>query len=216
MLNSYKLSHGLIDIDIKGTLIYHCNNSSNATTWANLMLAQPGNTKTARLDRVNNSTESPDNWIQFECYYTLDEIFPLIRRDNKLHMEENFESSVDHINKLIETSVVFLEGEIVDESITAKQFISTKKIQNDTVQATLYQNCSTNEIDTKPSTVLYDGNIQYHGVIASKVWVNPNNSIKNVIDYIRQDIIRSLSARIQIHCDALNESEHIDGRIYII
>lgn len=211
MLQTYKMLHGSIENEeTVGSLVLHYSSTSKAIVCKNLVAASSKDPHNLRVDPVDwQINNKPVDWIQFECYYNLDEVFPLIRRDNKLNMEENFGSSVDRIGKLIETSVVFLDGEIIDSNMSVETFMTEKKISGKVVQATLYQ-CYTprNDAIENQDTVVYDGTIQYHGSIASKIWVHPSNSIKNVYDFIRQDIVRSLSARILIHCDALNESEH--------
>lgn len=214
MFQTYKMLHGSIDNEeIIGSLVLHYSTTTNAMVCKNLVATSSKDLQNLRVEPVDWQLNNKFvDWIQFECYYSLDEVFPLIRRDNKLNMEENFGSSVDRIGQLIETSVVFLDGEIVDSNNSVESYISEKKITSKIVQATLYQ-CYTSDTNNSENqdTVVYDGTIQYHGSIASKVWVHPSNSIKNVFDFIRQDIVRSLSARILIHCDALNESEHINS-----
>lgn len=51
--------------------------------------------------------------------------------------------------------------------------------------------------------IKFDGRINYSGSVNSKVWVQGKNTIKEVERYIKEDIIRSLSSRIQFHCQAL-------------
>lgn len=204
--------------EIIGSLVLHFSTATKAMVCKNFVAVSPKDLQNLRVEPVDWQLNNKlVDWIQFECYYSLDEVFPLIRCDNKLNMEENFGSSVDRIGQLIETSVVFLDGEIIDSSKSVESYISEKKITSKIVQASLYQCYTPSKTNSEYSeTVVYDGTIQYHGSIASKVWVHPSNSIKNVYDFIRQDIVRSLSARILIHCDALNESEHIDSEFEFI
>lgn len=50
--------------------------------------------------------------------------------------------------------------------------------------------------------VKYQGTVKYSGLVSSRIWCHPRCSIRDVQQYIKNDIIRSLAARIQIHIDA--------------
>lgn len=49
----------------------------------------------------------------------------------------------------------------------------------------------------------HEGLVRYSGVINSRVFGSPRNTINEIETYIRNDIIRSLTTRLQIYYDAL-------------
>lgn len=59
----------------------------------------------------------------------------------------------------------------------------------------------------------------YHtieGRIASKVWIQTKMTVKEASSAIRQDIMRSLAARFEMHFDSLIEEECSKGKMIIL
>lgn len=52
------------------------------------------------------------------------------------------------------------------------------------------------------------GEILLSGQVACNVWMHTKNTIEDVRQAALQDIVRSLAARLELHCDSLTEEEH--------
>lgn len=53
--------------------------------------------------------------------------------------------------------------------------------------------------------------IRILGQVVCKLWLNPKASIQMASEAIMQDIMRSLSTRLDMHWDSLTEEEHGEG-----
>lgn len=54
----------------------------------------------------------------------------------------------------------------------------------------------------------YKGEIVLSGQVACEVWIHAKATIKDAKRSILEDIVRSLAARLELHCDSLTEEEH--------
>ena len=64
----------------------------------------------------------------------------------------------------------------------------------------------------------YDAELHLLGVLASQVFLSQNTTVAEAIRAIKQDIVRSLTARFEMHWDSLVEEEYgsPDGNYLII
>lgn len=53
----------------------------------------------------------------------------------------------------------------------------------------------------------FDGTMKFDGIISCNIFVHPKNTFAEAEAFIKEDIIRSLMSRIQIHCDSLVQAE---------
>lgn len=56
--------------------------------------------------------------------------------------------------------------------------------------------------DEEAKIVRYDGTIKYSGIISSKIWVQSKLLINDIQQFIKADILRSISARLRLYLDA--------------
>lgn len=59
------------------------------------------------------------------------------------------------------------------------------------------------------------GQLKIVGQVASKIWLQPTVSIKEASEAVREDILRSLAARLEMHWDSLTEEENSEGKLKI-
>lgn len=57
------------------------------------------------------------------------------------------------------------------------------------------------------------GQLRIVGQVACKIWLQPTVTIKEAIGAIKEDILRSLAARLEMHWDSLTEEENSEGKL---
>ncbi|KAJ8973409.1 hypothetical protein NQ317_006475 [Molorchus minor] len=79
------------------------------------------------------------------------------------------------------------------------------------MQVSIYQFCNT-DISNKDAELheIFEsgGQLRIVGQVASKLWLQPKISISEASRAVKQDIMRSLSTRFEMHWDSLTEEEN--------
>lgn len=57
------------------------------------------------------------------------------------------------------------------------------------------------------------GQLRIVGQVACKIWLQPTVTIRETTGAIREDILRSLAARLEMHWDSLTEEENFEGKL---
>lgn len=70
-----------------------------------------------------------------------------------------------------------------------------------------------NPIDIKVRE--FSGTLRMSGMIFSRIYCNPRNSMADVKRYLRDDVLRSLITRIQVYCDGLTDPHISNEAVYI-
>ncbi|CAK1553679.1 unnamed protein product [Leptosia nina] len=153
----------------------------------------------------------PQQWQRLDCYYEFDDVYPVVVKKSGISVKHQFQQILESAHKTIESSVMFIDGELKDGSEALEQLHKKKKLKNSTKSSqdapksmhvslfVPFENCL-------PETVEYlecDGNIHFSGVVASSVFMYPKATVSEAISAVKQDIIRSLASRFTMHCDAL-------------
>ena len=173
--------------------------------------------------------EKPFEWHTFESTYELDDVFPILDSDDseKINIETQFQRTIDTVRKHLTASEIFIQNENVDNNVILESYVKQKRQQHggskfqsneDCFKATLYLpvKCQANKTLSSPVYVReFNGIIRLHGVISSRVWCNPKTTLGDVKRFIREDIMRSLMARVQIYCDGLTEPNISSDAIFI-
>ncbi|XP_039149127.1 protein odr-4 homolog isoform X1 [Drosophila simulans] len=195
--------------------------------------------------------DKPFEWIQLECSYDFDDVLPILESSRRVNIEDQFQSMIVSVRKNLLASEVFLQNEVVEDTIDLQTYIKKKKTKVDKLQPTSTTGgtatASSNTTDSLPrlasegiiggtetiraSIVLpmkcqlskptdikvreFSGTLHMRGIITTKVFCNPRNSIADVKRFLRDDVLRSLITRIQVYCDGLTDPYVTDEALYI-
>ncbi|CAG9785060.1 unnamed protein product [Diatraea saccharalis] len=119
-------------------------------------------------------------WQRLDCYYEFDEVYPVIVKKSGISVKHQFQQILESAHKTIESSVMFIDGELKDGNEAIEQIIKKKKTKTN----------SKNTQQDIPKTMQVS------------LFV-PFATISEAIVAVKQDIIRSLASRFTMHCDAL-------------
>ncbi|XP_068141957.1 protein odr-4 homolog [Drosophila tropicalis] len=208
--------------------------------------------------------EKPFEWIQLESSYDLDDVIPIRDAARRINIEDQFQNIFVTVRKNLIASEVFLQNEIVDDTLDLQAYIKKKKPKpsnnkatattttagNPTTNsgpnsarsstATLQLGLSPNETTTtsaasddilrasivlpvkcqlsKPSDIKvqeFNGTLRLNGIISSRIYCSPRNSLADVKRFLRDDVLRSLITRIQVYCDGLTDPHVTNEAVYI-
>lgn len=82
-------------------------------------------------------TKSPD-WQEFETYYEIDTFFPLPHANNHFDTEKNVMATIDVIAANLNKSLLFFNGEPINEATTIEKFNKENKLNGSKVKVTVY------------------------------------------------------------------------------
>ncbi|CAH0728745.1 unnamed protein product, partial [Brenthis ino] len=150
-------------------------------------------------------------WQRLDCYYEFDEVYPVIVKKSGISVKEQFQQILESAHKTIQSSVMFIDGELKDGSEALEQLVKKKKPKGSgkSVQdapKSMHVSLFVPFENSLPETVEYlecDGSIHFSGVVSSSVFIYPKATVSEAIAAVKQDIIRSLASRFTMHCDAL-------------
>ncbi|KAI8117011.1 odr-4-like protein [Lucilia cuprina] len=169
--------------------------------------------------------EKPFDWLTFESSYELDDVFPILDSDTeKINIETQFQATIETVRKHLAASEIFIQNENVENNQILETYVKQKRqgggkfqTNEEGFKATIYLpvKCQANKSVNPVQVKEFNGTIRLHGVISSRVWCNPKNTMGDVKRFIREDILRSLMARIQVYCDGLTEPNISSDAIFI-
>jgi len=164
-----------------------------------------------------------DEWQEFETCYEIDTVFPLSRASNHFDTEKSVMRTIDVIaENLLRDSLLFFDGEPMEQEVTLDKFNKQNKTTAATkVKVTVYSQV-VSRLQKLPNLTHYcfpsqpkqatsadgklealENSVHYTGIINSRVFGCSRNTIAEIGTFVRRDIIRSLTTRLQIYYDAL-------------
>lgn len=158
--------------------------------------------------------DKPFEWHCFECNYDMDDIYPIVQEFNKIKLEDHFQRVINSIRRNLDSSEIFIQDEHVDDGQLLETYIKRRREQqkqNGVVES--YFRCSVMlpikcvaknaEIPIKVQE--FQGSMRLQGVVTSRIWCNPKNTLATVKHFIKMDLMRSLLARIHVYCDGITD-----------
>lgn len=161
--------------------------------------------------------DKPVSWHLFETNYDIEEVFPLFINKKTANLEQNFLLSLKNLNSYLESSAIFIHHDHSEDNVLLEALLKVrreKKEQSEHFRSTVFFPATIPDPDLGRIIKVY-GTIRYSGIVYSRIWAHPKTEIKDVKDFIRNDILRSLASRVQIYCDSLTESNVHEGSFIV-
>ncbi|XP_034657444.1 protein odr-4 homolog [Drosophila subobscura] len=194
--------------------------------------------------------DKPFEWIQLECVYDLEDILPIVNTARRVNIEEQFQNIIVAFRKNILVSEVFLQNEIVEDTIDLQTYIKKRKSKEEKLKAassnatTPSDSCASDALHmlnsqgylggsaiirasivlpvkcqlAKPSDIKvreFNGTLRTSGIVSTRIFCSQRNSIADVKRFLRDDVLRSLTTRIQVYCDGLTDPYVTNEAIFI-
>ncbi|KAH8380359.1 hypothetical protein KR009_010169 [Drosophila setifemur] len=195
--------------------------------------------------------DKPFEWIQLDSNYHLDDVLPILDTTRRINIEDQFQNIIGSVRKSLLASEVFLQNEMVEDTIDLQTYIKKKKTKGeklktgtnnggtgtpgsngsgslplinsdtglgggDTIRASIVLpiKCQLSK-QTDIKVREFNGTMRMSGIIATRIFCSPRNSIADVKRFLRDDVLRSLITRIQVYCDGLTDPYVTNEAMYI-
>ncbi|KAJ9574644.1 hypothetical protein L9F63_008176 [Diploptera punctata] len=164
--------------------------------------------------------QSPSTrWHQLDCQYDLDHVFPTSTDRQTQPLKKHLQDILSAVSENIKLSVCMIDGELRDASETLDAIGKKKKTkvsgkssnvgEGKTFNVSLYIPCDkTLEINEDIQVVDCCGEMNFLGNLASRVFLHQKSTVTEAVEAVKQDIVRSLASRLELHWDSLIEEEH--------
>ncbi|XP_063917965.1 protein odr-4 homolog isoform X2 [Zophobas morio] len=160
---------------------------------------------------------SPIRWAQIHCKYQMDHVYHISDNESDWPLKKHIGIILDIMNKNLKSSIYLFDGELKDadesvESIGKKKISRNSKLSGHDdnfkpIHVCILQPCESGDLNS--FEISDSGNqIRIFGNVVSKLWLNPKLSISGASESVMQDILRSMSTRLEMHWDSLTEEEH--------
>ncbi|XP_063621481.1 protein odr-4 homolog [Cydia splendana] len=191
-------------------LVLHMSTNTKVLTCKSVEVGSVKNVLTRPVDW--KFLPKPQQWQRLDCYFEFDDVYPVIVKKSGISVKQQFQQILESAQKTIESSVMFIDGELKTGSEALENLNKKKKLKTNakvtqqealkSMQVSLFVPFET----CLPETVEYlecDGSIHFSGVVSSSVFLYPKATVSEAITAVKQDIVRSLASRFTMHCDAL-------------
>lgn len=167
--------------------------------------------------------ENANVWKELEYILDLDSLFPIVDKDIELPLRKHMASILSCVRNNLEVTTFLYDGEFKDSSETVDTIGQKKKAALRSKSATTNNAVKENKVsqvsillpnirstqETNSTEVHSCGGImKSNGQLSGKLHLHPTTTIENAAKSVREDIIRSLSFRLEMHCDSLTDEEH--------
>lgn len=162
----------------------------------------------------------PIKWNVLQCKYSLDELYHLAEDNYDVDLKRHINVILQDFHNNLKSSVILFDGELKNDEDVLEMAGKKKKIprsgkmtytdaNNDDkhMAITILQKCD----KEKFSDILVSNNdcqIKIIGQIYCIIFLHPNANFKMATETLIQDIMRSLSTRLEMHWDSLIEDEN--------
>lgn len=158
--------------------------------------------------------DKPFEWHCFECNYDMDDIYPIVQEFNKIKLEDHFQRVLNSIRRNLDSSEIFIQDEHVDDGQLLETYVKRRREQqkqNGVIEnyfrcsVMLPIKCVAKNAEIPIKVQEFQGSMRLQGVVTSRIWCNPKNTLATVKHFIRMDLMRSLLARIHVYCDGITD-----------
>ncbi|KAJ8967890.1 hypothetical protein NQ314_002595 [Rhamnusium bicolor] len=162
-------------------------------------------------------------WTNVECYFEIDQLHYLKTNEADWPLQKHMKIILEEINESLDNGVFLFDGEAKDKDENLENIGKKKKVtrtankglqdlqeNSKPMQVSIYQTCNLNNSKKNPIHEIFEsgGQLRIVGQVACKLWLQPKISINDASIAVKQDIMRSLATRLEMHWDSLTEEEN--------
>ncbi|KAL0271848.1 UNVERIFIED_CONTAM: hypothetical protein PYX00_008814 [Menopon gallinae] len=178
--------------------------------------------KTLDVTNAMSSTFKQVDW-KFQNIYTkwcqisskFDMNWPAIGGRTSLHLKTQLKNFLSEVNNLLEPAIILINDKYMDPNNILEVVYTSKaaeklKSGNDLQSLTASIFAPLKESSTNDDMVIVDCDVKLNimGVLRSQVFLGSKVTFEEAVAAVKQDIARSLSARMELHWDSLIEEEY--------
>ncbi|XP_076636286.1 protein odr-4 homolog [Colletes latitarsis] len=163
--------------------------------------------------------EKATKWHQLEALVDFDHLFLIAADKDPETLKKQLQNILNSISCTIESSLTVIEGEVRSPDDALEVINKSKKDEkgcknnenssNDkSIQINLYVPCQNKNTSSDVRITSCNASIRLVGQLASRTFVHQKANVEEANVAIKQDIIRSLASRLEMHWDSLIEEEN--------
>ncbi|XP_036139942.1 protein odr-4 homolog isoform X2 [Monomorium pharaonis] len=162
--------------------------------------------------------EKATKWHQLEALVDFDKLYLIAADKDPETLKKQLQNILTNVADLIDSSLVVIEGEVRSPDDMLEAFSKRKKNSkecknktndsNNSLQVSLYIPCSQGNSDMDVKTTSCNASIRLIGQLVSRTFVHPKASVAEANTAVKEDIVRSLASRLEMHWDSLIEEEN--------
>ncbi|XP_076752442.1 protein odr-4 homolog [Xylocopa sonorina] len=157
-------------------------------------------------------------WHQLEAFIDFDRLFLIAANKDPETLKKQLQDILKTISDIIDSSLIVIEGEVrsPDDALEVvsrnkkdeKSCKNEKNNNSKTIQINLYIPCQEENTNSDVTITPCSASIRLVGQLVSRTFVHQKANIEEANIAIKQDIIRSLASRLEMHWDSLIEEEN--------
>ncbi|XP_011253793.2 protein odr-4 homolog [Camponotus floridanus] len=162
--------------------------------------------------------EKATRWHQLEALIDFDRLYLIAADKNPETFKKQLQNILTSVADLIESSLVVIEGEVgaPDDALetigkrkkNSKECKNKKDNNNNSLQVSLYIPCEQSDTNSCIKVTSCSASIRLIGQLVSRTFLHQKASIADASMAVKQDIVRSLASRLEMHWDSLIEEEN--------
>ncbi|XP_033212140.1 protein odr-4 homolog [Belonocnema kinseyi] len=156
-------------------------------------------------------------WHQLEALVDLDQLFPIPRNKTPQSLKKQLQDILKTTSDLVNSALVVIEGESRCSDDTIEAIGKQKKDKKDSkesdseseermLQVGLYIPCQKN-FSPETKIISCSASMRLVGQLVSRTFVHQKATIEEATNAVKQDVMRSLASRLEMHWDSLIEEE---------
>ncbi|CAL1676002.1 unnamed protein product [Lasius platythorax] len=161
--------------------------------------------------------ERATKWHQLEALIDFDRLYLIAADKNPETFKKQLQNILTSVADLIDSSLVVIEGEVgaPDDALetickrkkNSKECKNKKSNNNNSLQVSLYIPCEQSDANSCIKVTSCSASIRLIGQLVSRTFLHQKASIAEANMAVKQDIVRSLGSRLEMHWDSLIEEE---------
>ncbi|CAG9768609.1 unnamed protein product [Ceutorhynchus assimilis] len=159
--------------------------------------------------------------FNLQCTYQIDHVYYLKHDEANGPLKKHIKVILDDINRNLESGIIVFDNELKDpdeklENLNKKKKVprgsSNKTVQdpNETTKAitvSIFEKCVASKSSDELRYSNIGGQIRIIGEVVCKLWLHSKGTFGEAVQAVKEDIMRSLTTRMEMHWDSLTEEE---------
>nr|CAH0104609.1 unnamed protein product [Daphnia galeata] len=189
----------------------HVSNTNIRYTCKTLDIASPIASPKPADWKFINAAGSP--WIELQCTTNVEFFIGLSDSESSGTLRQQLETGIDLYGKAVKQCICLFDGKIQSDSDLLDD-VSTEKTTGKKKSSKLHNNSEERmktmnvqilipELETKQVKQECSSELRFGGQMCIKAYVHGKATVREASQVIKEDILRSLWARCDMHCDSL-------------
>ncbi|KAG7188289.1 hypothetical protein KM043_007952 [Ampulex compressa] len=161
----------------------------------------------------------PTQWHQLETCVDFDQLFFLAAEKDPETLKKQLQDILRSVSNMIYSTLVVVEGEVRSPDDMLDVILKNKKDKKDSksgekntneksLQISLYISCQQKNSHPELCVTPCSASIRLVGQLVSRTFVHQKATLEEASNAVKQDILRSLASRLEMHWDSLIEEEN--------